>query len=99
MANTTNDAVLLSAVPVQNTCLQTDTLLIVSNTNIMQAPLANAFSNVTVTFNGVVIVTNTTPANSVASNNVVVGSMWSDGSFIYIGCSNNVIKRASLSTW
>ncbi|MDR3503045.1 MAG: hypothetical protein P4L79_10745 [Legionella sp.] len=101
-SNGTNDAIMLSAVPAQNTVLQTDTILIVSGTQVpavMQAPLSTAFSNVSVIFGNLIVSTNATPANSTSTANVVTNSIWTDGNYVYVGCVNNVVKRVALSTF
>lgn len=97
----TNDSIQLSAVPI-NTVQQTDSFLMVSNTSgntVVQSFLANGFSNVTVTFGGVIITANSTPANSTSTQNVTPGLMWSDGQYLYVGCNNSTVKRVLLSTF
>jgi hypothetical protein len=100
MANTTNDSIPLSGVPTNNTVLQTDSFLMVTNTSnptVVQSPVANIFSNISISINSLVINTNTTPANSTSIQNIITGSIWSDGNYIYVGCSGNIIKRTLLS--
>ena len=99
MVNSTNDAVPLSGVPLQNNLGTSDTLLTVSNTYIIQTPITTAFSNVSINFNSISINSNTTPINSTSTANVVQGSIWSDSTYLYVGCPNNIVKRILLATF
>jgi hypothetical protein len=62
-----------------------------------QTPVANLFVNTVIKTINVILSNNSTPANSTA--NVVAGSLWSDGTFIYFAPTNNVIKRVSLASF
>jgi hypothetical protein len=42
--------------------------------------------------------TSNTPANS-TSTTVTKGASWNDGNYIYVATSNNVVKRAALSSF
>ena len=73
----------------------------VSNADVI-IPVSNLYSNVGLTSNGVItstlIVThNTTPANSTA--NSIQGSIWSDGTYIYVTTATNSIKRVALTAF
>jgi hypothetical protein len=62
-----------------------------------RTPVANLFVNTVMKTINVVLSNNSTPANSTA--NVVGGSIWSDGTYIYVAPSNNVIKRVALTSF
>lgn len=98
-SNGTNDAIKLSLVPEQNNALVMDTVLMVSNGSVVQEPLSNAFSNVSVTFGSLTVTSNSTPANSSATANVAFGTIWTDGIYLYVGCANGITKRVSLTTF
>lgn len=84
----------------------TDLLVLVANSgsnteyvtvnNFLTNSSANISSNV-VSANVVIISGNTTPANSTA--NTVKGSIWSDGTYLYVATANNVIKRVTLNSF
>ncbi len=73
----------------------------ISNADVI-IPVSNLYANVGLTSNGVttstlVITENTTPANSTA--NSIQGSIWSDGTYIYVTTATNTIKRVALTAF
>jgi hypothetical protein len=63
------------------------------------AVVANSSGNsVTVLLPVGYVPTGNTPANS-TSTVVTKGASWSDGNYIYVATSNNVVKRATLSSF
>lgn len=59
---------------------------------------ANLRINGTLTTNNVIIPTRSTPANSTALT-IQAGSVFFDSNFIYVATSDNIVKRAPLSTF
>ena len=57
----------------------------------------NVSSNANVTANNLFINYRSTPLNS--TDTVTTGKMWFDNNYIYVAISNNVIKRAALSSF
>lgn len=50
--------------------------------------------------NYVVATVNSTPANSTAvPSGYPIGSIWSDGSYIYVVTGASALKRVAISTW
>ena len=68
----------------------------VSNGDVL-IPVSNLYTNSTLMANNLVIMQNNTPLNSTAS--VVPKSLWSDGTYLYVSVSNNLIKRITLETF
>lgn len=73
----------------------------VSNADVI-TPVANLFSKVGLSANGVItpsliITSNNTPANSTA--NVAAGTIWADSYYIYVAVANNNIKRTALTSF
>lgn len=64
--------------------------------NLLNNASANVTTNV-VTCQTMIVSGNTTPANSTA--NATQGQIWSDGTYLYIATSTNVIKRVSLDSF
>jgi hypothetical protein len=88
-----NNSVKLSNFQVKNFADSSDKVVawsLVSNSDVI-TPVSNLFANADL------IIKNVTPANSTA--NVVGGSIWSDGNYIYYAVSNNSIKRAALTSF
>lgn len=94
-----NNSIALSQLPLKLVADSSDAAIVWSNTsgNNFQTPVGNLFANSTMTSKALVITGNATPANSTA--NVVGGSLWSDGTYIYFAPANNVIKRVTLASF
>jgi len=94
-----NNSIKLSAINPKNNADGTDQVVAVSNVSggDFLIPVSNLFSNTTLWANNLVLKQNNTPANSTA--NVIGGSIWSDGTYIYVATSNNTIKRVGLTSF
>jgi hypothetical protein len=95
-----NNSLKLSQLQVKNNADSSDQVVafssVSSNTDVI-IPVSNLFSNATLFANNLILLQNNTPANSTA--NVIQHSLWSDGNYIYYAKANNVIVRASLSSF
>ena len=65
--------------------------------NTVLIPISNFYGNTTLTVKDMVITDRITPANS--TQNTISGQIWSDGTYLYVGTPNNVIKRITLETF
>lgn len=85
-----------------------NTKLVVShNGNTYQMNIASMFANISanitfsnssvVSVNGFIISRTDTPANSTIT--VTAGSIWSDGTYLYVATANNNLKRIALTAF
>lgn len=83
-----------TTVAVNNTATVSGSLTVLSDSSF----LSNVAINNTLLPNNLIIPTRATPANS-TSTTIRAGSVFYDSNFIYVATANNVVKRASLSTF
>jgi hypothetical protein len=89
----------LSQLSQKNNADATDQVVMYSNvsSNDVIVAVSNLYTNTLLMANQLIIMQNSTPANS--SANVTPYTLWSDGSYIYYATSANSITRVALSSF
>lgn len=94
-----NNSVKIRSIQPKNNADGSDQLVgfsTVSNSDVL-IPVSNLYTNTVLMANQIIFMQNNTPANSTA--NVVQSTIWADNNYIYVAVSNNVIKRAALTSF
>lgn len=92
-----NNSIQLSLIPQKNNADGSDRVIsfsVISNADV-SIPISNLFTNSALLVSNLVLMESNTPVNSV--QNTTPGQIWWDNQYLYIGISNNVIKRVALS--
>src|SRR5271169_3522606 len=95
-----NSSVSVSNLQIELVANPTDWIVAWSNVaaNVVITPLANLYTNSILSPLKLVLLQNTTPANSIALSNLNIGNMWSDGNNIYVASNSTYVKMVTLSS-